>query len=944
MSRSTRSRFLGVLFVLALVAALWASPAGAATLTWDANGIGDTQVDGGGAWLDANQWWTGSANTTWTSGDNAIFGLGGTGGAVTLATPTAVGSLTFNSFTGTYTLGTDANAITLNTGITMNAGAGAVTIVSPVTLGGAQSWTNNSSGLLTVGTGAVTNGANLLTLSGSGAGGITVSGVIGSGAGGLTVNQSGAGVVTLSNANTYTGTTTVSAGTLAYGANDVINTGAVTVNGTGAVLAMGSYSDSVGAVTLTAGDITGSGTLTSTSGFTMNNAAATSASVVLAGAVALTKSAAGTLTLSGANTYSGATTVSTGVLSLGNNLALQNSALVTTGAGTVAFTTTTPTIGGLSGSVNLATKFTTGYSSVTGLTLNPLSGTQTYSGVIADGAAGMTLTKTGSGTQVLSGANTYTGATTVTLGTLSLLASTFAPGGAAFSIGNVTVENGATLQTDRANMVGTLLTLNGGTWSETNGFGGSWTGPVTLSATSIISSAYGQTIAGNVSGPGGLTKNLAGTLTLRGTNSYLGTTTINAGTLTIDSSVTQTLSGAISGAGALTKASGAGTLILSNAANDYSGVTTISGGLLQIDGTKSGAGAVNISASGALGGAGSVSGAVTAAVGTANAAGGAIRLANGAVGTLTLGNTLAFSGTTAFPNNLYFDLGAGAIGTDKIVLSTAAALPTNTGNAGGVLINLNQLAGSATPGTYPVIQGGAGSTMATTGYALATTAAGGNTYTISASGTDLQVGVATAAAGPAVAFWSGAGSSVWTGANWNGSVAGSDPLGSIPGVGTDVTFSTTTPVALNLPNTLGADFEIKSLTLTTPAAGGITIGGTNMLTIDGAAGINSANTSGTNTISSKVGLGGSQTWTVATGGILVVSGGITDFAGGYTLTKAGAGELRLSGLNYYTGGTTLNGGSLTFAGNDPIGIGHLRSMEGILTEMEAVVPFPTTTP
>jgi hypothetical protein len=94
MSGSTRSRFLGVLFVLALVAALCASPAGAATLTWDANGVGDGQPDGAGAWLDANQWWDGAANPTWVSGSDANFGNGGVGGAVTLASPTVVNSLT----------------------------------------------------------------------------------------------------------------------------------------------------------------------------------------------------------------------------------------------------------------------------------------------------------------------------------------------------------------------------------------------------------------------------------------------------------------------------------------------------------------------------------------------------------------------------------------------------------------------------------------------------------------------------------------------------------------------------------------------------------------------------------------------------------------------------------------------------------------------------------
>ena len=230
MSGSTRSRFLGVLFVLALVAALCASPAGAATLTWDANGVGDGQPDGAGAWLDANQWWDGAANPTWVSGSDANFGNGGVGGAVTLASPTVVNSLTFNSFTGTYTLGADANAITLNTGITMNAGAGDVTIVSPVTLGGPQSWTNNSSSGLLTASGAVTNGANLLTIAGSG--NTTISGIIGSGAGGLTKN--GTGTLTLSGANTYTGATTVKAGTLALGAAGTIaNSTTITVGDAG---------------------------------------------------------------------------------------------------------------------------------------------------------------------------------------------------------------------------------------------------------------------------------------------------------------------------------------------------------------------------------------------------------------------------------------------------------------------------------------------------------------------------------------------------------------------------------------------------------------------------------------------------------------------------------------------------------------------------------------
>ena len=90
-----------------------------------------------------------------------------------------------------------------------------------------------------------------------------------------TLTKDGSGTLTLSAANTYTGLTTVSAGSLTYGINDAISTGAVTVNGSTAILALGTYTDTVGAVTLTAGSITGTGSstqgiLTSTSGFTLN--------------------------------------------------------------------------------------------------------------------------------------------------------------------------------------------------------------------------------------------------------------------------------------------------------------------------------------------------------------------------------------------------------------------------------------------------------------------------------------------------------------------------------------------------------------------------------------------------------------------------------------------------------------------------------------------------
>ena len=51
-------------------------------------------------------------------------------------------------------------------------------------------------------------------------------------------------------------------------------------------------------------------------------------------------------------------------------------------------------------------------------------------------------------------------------------------------------------------------------------------------------------------------------------------------------------------------------------------------------------------------------------------------------------------------------------------------------------------------------------------------------------------------------------------------------------------------------------------------------------------------------------------------GILAVSGVISDFGGGYSLTKAGAGWLTLTGANTYSGGTILSAGILNIGTSD----------------------------
>ena len=177
----------------------------------------------------------------------------------------------------------------------------------------------------------------------------------------------------------------------------------------------------------------------------------------------------GTVNLSNANTFTGDTKVVTaGKLALSNNLAIQNSAFDTSGAGTLTLSVTTPTFGGLKGGTDLATAISTGYSGMTALTLNPGTAvTDTYSGAIADGAAGMTLAKTGAGTQILSGGNTYTGATLVSAGTLTLSGS----GGINSSSGITINGSGAKFVQTSSLGVTPAITLTKGTLDGTGTVG-----------------------------------------------------------------------------------------------------------------------------------------------------------------------------------------------------------------------------------------------------------------------------------------------------------------------------------------------------------------------------------------------------------------------------------------------------------------------------------------
>ena len=210
----------------------------------------------------------------------------------------------------------------------------------------------------------------------------TLSGVIG-GTGGTnggtitgSITKSGTGILTLSGQNVYTGTTTISAGTLKLGATGTATytplgttAAGTTVSGTGtldlagftlgaaeALSLAGTGTASSGALANSGGAATYSGLVTlgaaasivsngnivlsnvgtitgATIGLTLDGTATGSsiASIIGTTTGTLTKQGNGTWTLSGANTYTGTTTIAAGILRYGVSNAISTGAVTLTG-------------------------------------------------------------------------------------------------------------------------------------------------------------------------------------------------------------------------------------------------------------------------------------------------------------------------------------------------------------------------------------------------------------------------------------------------------------------------------------------------------------------------------------------------------------------------------------------------------------------------------------
>jgi len=507
-----------------------------------------------------------------------------------------------------------------------------------INLTGAGIITANGTGTLTfdVASGSSVTGTNLgLTLNGTGNGAILDPITTGN----ASLTKSGTGTWTLAGANTYTGTTTVSAGMLSLQNSTATGTtgGGVTVASGAALelqggIAVGAESLSLagtgvsttgalrnlsgtnswgGALALTAatriqsdaGSLTLSGNISgATFGLTFDGAGDTTAAGIIGTTTGtLTKSGAGTLTLSGANTYAGATTVQGGTLSI-NSLANLSTASAlgaptTAGNGTIALgsTTTSATLQ-YTGSGHSSNRVINLAGTTGGATLDASgSGALTLtSALTATGAGSKTLTLTGTSTAANtlsgaivnnSGANTTALAKTGT-GTWELGGVNTFTGGVTVSDGTLTVKSGASLAaTNDLSLSGGALNLDNAaqTVASLAGSGGTinfGTGHI-LTLAQITATSY----AGVLAGAGGLTLNgSGGTVTLSGgsANTYAGNTAITEGTLILAKTAG---TNAIAG-GTITVGNGTGTDVLRLGASNQIGNganLTLAGGSFQLN-------------------------------------------------------------------------------------------------------------------------------------------------------------------------------------------------------------------------------------------------------------------------------------------------------------------------------------------------------------------------
>ncbi len=435
---------------------------------------------------------SGSGNLT-LAGNNAYTG----------GTTLTVGTLNINSATA---LGATASTFTIAGGTIDNTSAAAITLTN----NNAQNWNGDFAFTgtkdLNLGTGAVTmNASRTVTVNG---GNLMVGGVIGGS--GFELTKAGAGTLTVSGSNTYTGTTTVSGGTLlptkaaALPGYDsagkvVFNGGTVGVQIGGSGWTTAEADTLLSNATKTSGALgidTSNGSLTQWTAFSTANLGST---------LGLTKSGANTLILDQTNTYTGTTTINAGLLSINSTSALPgwntDGKLAVNSGGAL-------TVGNGVSESDVATLLATGSNFKAGSSIgfDTSAGNRTYGTSLADltnpGQGALGVSKIGANILTLSVSNSFSGGMSIYAGTVNF-------GNAnALGTGTTTFLGAATLQAGVSGTVSNNIAVGSGTIFDSIG--------------------NTVTLTGTISGSGGLTKYGSGSLILSGTNTFTGDVGFNA--------------------------------------------------------------------------------------------------------------------------------------------------------------------------------------------------------------------------------------------------------------------------------------------------------------------------------------------------------------------------------------------------------------------------------
>jgi len=677
--------------------------------------------------------------------DNAIsVNLGGgnitktTGGTVTLS----------GNNTNTGGLTVDGGTLILSKKTSLYGGVEASWIKSNMTV--------NSGGTLTFSIGGATDfsTANVTTLLANLTGNVTAGGFKGGSTLGLSVSLAaivadaiadttgtGGGVIslfksgttlTLTGNNTYTGDTTISAGTLTIGAGgrlgggnyagNIINNGTLTFSATtpqtlsGIISGTGALTNTTGQVITLSGNNTYSGgSVLSTSNFVLSHKNALGAGLITTSSAPVISAG---LDLSGVNAIANNVAMGGGLTISGSNNMTLSGNITLDANRQISVTNTAATV--LSGPIHL----TDGVGGSGNLTFSISNNNSvTVSGVIDDGgtARGVTYVLTvGTVLKLTNTANSYTGATLGT-GTANavLEVSKLANGGNASSIGasgnaasNLSISQSGTLRyvgsgdsTDR------LFTLNGGNntfdYLDSSGSGAinftnngtlAHAGPTSQNRTLVLTgtntgaNTLTPAIANN--GAGGivsLNKTGTGNWILAGSNTYNGTTAVSAGALQ------SAKDAALSTTSGVTVTNPGSTLGVNfGGGSDYSEAQVVT----LLAKTTYSANATGIFAFDTTNGNGTYGTAFAKTSG----------LAKLGANTLTLTANNTYNGTTTISSGTLLVSGAGSINkTTGINVASGSTLRYNSTVAytGGAIANSGVIAGSGNLGT--TVLGGSGS-------------------------------------------------------------------------------------------------------------------------------------------------------------------------------------------------------------------------------------------